>query len=227
MTTAGFGGSTPQFQQGGMVPGAKALFFSLREIALIKSKTIKPGFGVVYSGTVMATTTADNELVPYVPDTVAVTDQGRSFVTADIAIAATVVRVLLADSYRFAVGDTVIVADNTPTYVDCGAITAIDRTTYAGQAAITVTTSPTPTVGMTVADMVHMYHKAGTAGKFCTASFIGDQDVFTGEGSTALGANTSVVISNAILYAAALVGYDATAATALGAVADGNHIILK
>jgi len=209
-----------------MVPGAKALFHSLREIALIDDKTIKPGFGVVYSGTVMATTTADSELVPYVPDAVAVGDQGRAFATTDVALSTAVMRILLADSYRFAIGDTVVIADNVPTYVDGGAITAIDRTTYAGQAEITFT-NVIGAAAMTVADQVHMYHKAGAAGKLCTASVICDQDVFTGETLSAMGANTSVVISNAILYTAALVGYDATAATNLGAIADGNHVILK
>ena len=79
----------------------------------------------------------------------------------------------------------------------------------------------------TLANQCHLYHKAGAAGKFSDATFICDQDVFTGEDETAAGANTSVVISNAILYLNALVGYDAAAATALGMTEDGAHVILK
>ena len=41
------------------------------------------------------------------------------------------------------------------------------------------------------------------------------------------GAQTSVFISNGIVYKEALVNLDATAATSLGAVVDGNLVIFK
>lgn len=218
----GLGGSTPQMNQGGMLPGQKALFHSLREIALIKDKTIKAGFGVVKAGTVMAVDTLSGDLVPCAPTAVAVDDTQRVFLNASVTAAA-IVFVPLEQSYRFAVGDVVIIGDNVPAYTDGGAITAIDRTTYAGQAEITFTNNATATL----ANQAYIYHKAGAAGKFSDAKWINDQDVFTGEGEDAQGANTSVVISNAILYAGALIGYDAAAATALGTVDDGAHVILK
>lgn len=218
----GLGGSTPQMNQSGLTPAPKALFHSLREIALIKDKTIKPGFGLVRAGTVMATDVVDGDLVPCAPTTVALTDTQRVFLTQTVTAAA-IVFVPLAQSYRFAVGDEVIVATDVPAYTDGGAITGIDRTTYPNVAEITFTNVATAAVG----DLAHIYHAGGTSGKYSDATFICDQDVFTGEGEDAKGANTSVVISNALLYLTALVGYDAAAATALGTSTDGAHVILK
>ena len=217
----GLGGSTPQFNTGGMLPGQKALFHSLRDIALIKDKTIKPGFGVVYAGTIMATA-EDGLLVPCAPTAVAITDQSRAFGVADVTVADAIM-IPIASSYMFAVGDEVILADNVPAYTDGGAIVSIDRETYPGIALVTFTNAGTATL----ANQCHIYHKAGAAGKFSDATFLCDQDVFTGEDMDAKGANTSVVISNAILYLSALIGYDAAAATALGGSTDGPHVILK
>ena len=218
----GLGGSTPQYNAGGMLPGQKALFHSLRDIALIKDKTVRAGFGVVKAGTVMAVDTTSGDLVPCAPTAVSIDDTQRVFLLAGVTAAA-IVYVDKVKSYRFAVGDTIIVADDTPTYTDGGAITAIDRDSYTDMAEITFTNNATAAI----ADNAHIYHKAGTSGKYSTAVWINDQDVFTGEGEDAAGANTSVVISNAILYAGALIGYDAAAATALGTVDDGAHVILK
>lgn len=218
----GLGGSTPQYNAGGMQPGQKALFHSLREIALIKDKTIRAGFGVVKAGTVMAVDTITGDLVPCAPTAVTIDDTQRVFLTASVSAAA-IVYVPLAQSYRFAVADVVVIGDDVPAYTDGGAITAIDRTTYANMAEITFTNVATATI----ANNAHIYHKAGAAGKFSDAVWINDQDVFTGEGADAAGANTSVVISNAILYSAALIGYDAAAATALSSTSDGEHVILK
>jgi len=194
---------------------------------LIKDKTIKKGFGVIYTGTVMATETVNGDLVPYAPATPSHDDQARAFITEDTGSTATSCKIPLADSYKFSVGDEIIIHENaaTPVYTDGGAITAIDRDTYPGIAEVTWTTALSSAA--TVANDGNIYHKAGSASPYNDASFICDQDVFTGEDADALGANTSVVISNAILYKSALVGYDAAAASDLGAVDDGPHVILK
>ncbi len=218
----GLGGSTPQINAGAMQPGQKALFHSLRDIALIKDKTIRAGFGVVKAGTVMAVDDKTSDLVPVAPTAVSIDDTQRVFLLASVSVAA-VVYVPLEKSYRFAVGDTVIIGDNTPAYTDGGAITAIDRTTYADMAEITFTNNATATL----ANQANIYHKAGSSGRYSTAVWINDQDVFTGEGEDAAGANTSVVISNAILYSAALIGHDSASATSLGTTTDGEHVILK
>ena len=182
----------------------------------------------MYSGTVMATETVNGDLVPYAPAVASATDQARAFLTSDVSAAATTLKVPIADSYKFAVGDEIVMHEpdaGTPTYDDCGAITAIDVTTYPGIAEITFTNA-LANPG-TVANGANIYHKTAAASPYSAASFICDQDVFTGSEDTAMGANTSVVISNAILYKSALVGYDSAAATALGIVEDGNHAILK
>ena len=166
-------------------------------------------------------------MVPYAPAVATATDQARAFLTADVVATDTTLKVPIADVYKFAVGDVIVLHEpaGTPTYNDCGAITAIDVTTYPGVAEITFTNALTDPG--TVANGANIYHKTAAASPYSAASFICDQDVFTGADENAKGANTSVVISNAILYKSALVGYDSAAAATLGIVEDGNHAILK
>ena len=132
-------------------------------------------------------TVADGSLVPYVDDDLTDAENANAVAYAleDIAAAGTVIKVTKDDSYRFSVGDILVIAeDGTPTYMDGGAITAIDRTTAPNFASITFT-----------------------------------------EG--ALGATTSVVVSNAVLNSNFMIGLDSAAVTALGGVLDGNNLILK
>lgn len=218
----GLGGSIPQFNGGTMASVINNLYYSNRENALLKDKTFKPGYGVVKAGTLMAAVTADNELVPYTPDTVSTADQGRAFLLRDVS-AATTLYVALEDSYRFAVGDTVVVGTSVPAYTDGGLITAIDRTTYPTQATITVTNAITATV----ANSAHLKIKAGSSGKFCTAYCVCDSDVFTGVGESAAGAVAPVILSNAIVYKNSVNNYDSTAASAMSLVVDGAHIVIK
>jgi len=218
----GLGGSTPQMNPGLMASVINELYYSNREAALLKDKVFKKGYGTVVAGTLMAAVTADAELVPYIPTTVSLSDQGRAFLLRD-ASAATTLYVAMEDSYRFTVGDDVIVGTSVPAYTDAGLITAIDRTTYPTQAVITVTNAVTATV----ANSAHLYIQAGASGKYCTAYCICDSDVYTGTGSDALGAIAPVIMSNAIVYKNAVSNYDAAAASAMSLVVDGAHIIVK
>ena len=226
----GKNGSTPQVNYGEYKPGQKRLFHSDPEYALLKDKTIHGGYGTLTVGTVLATNVVTGDLVPYATDTHTDDGAARAYGVADVASTGTEFYTTIADAGKFVVGDELIlVRDNggSPEYFDGGAITGIDITTEAHRAKITFTTALAAVTTFSTANKVNGYVKAGAAGKFSTATWILDQDVFTGEGEGALGANTSVLISNAILYTASMVGYDSTAKTALGIVEDGQHLILK
>ena len=226
--TVGMGGSTPQYNQSGMTPGQKALFHSLRDIALIIDKTAKAGYGHLQAGTLMCVNSADGLLVPY-PETDADVNGGnaKAYLVADTGATGSTVQVLGSEAYKFAVGDSLIVVDDTTAAEDLGAIISIAISETTGLALITVTTA-VGGAAFTVARDGHVYLKADASTPFTKAAYIMDQDVFTGDGESALGANVSVVLSNAVLYTAALPNADAAALTDLGAVADGARFtILK
>jgi hypothetical protein len=232
MASGAIGGSTPQLNRGPEIPGYKALYYSIREIALIKDKTCQPGYGVLRAGTIMAenisalTTGGKGLLVPCATTLFTVGDVGRAFALADVATGVDIIHVTQEDSYKLKVGDDLILANNTPEYGNGGAIISIDRDTYPHFAVITFTTG-IATANNTVAKALCCYVEAGAAGKLSTAKYILDKDVDTGVGEIAQGAITPVLISNAILYTNSLVNFDAAAATALGTVDDGQHTILK
>ncbi len=113
---------------------------------------------------------------------------------------------------------------------DLGAITAIDRT-YANstQAAITVTTGVVTGANFAPGRNGNIYVKGygEDSSPFTKAQYIIDKDIDTGTGEYSKGALTSVVISNAILYTASLVGMDSAAITDMGSLSDGRFTILK
>lgn len=223
-------GSTPQLNRGAEGVGYKALFHSVREVALILDKTAKAGFGMLRAGTVMAVDSVGSYLVPYITDLHTDTNVGRAYLVTDVASASNLIYMTLADSYKFIVGDKIaLVRDNggSPQYFDGGPITAIDRTTDPSRAKITMTTAIAAVTTFSVANKVNAYHQSSASGKFSTAMYIIDQDIDTGAGEGAKGAQTSVVISNCILYKNALTNYDAQALTDLGGKADGRFVILK
>lgn len=225
--TVGMGGSTPQYDQSGMTPGQKALFHSLRDIALIIDKTAKAGYGFLQAGTLMCVNSADGLLVPY-PET-AVADNGgnaKAFLVADTGITATTLQVLGSEAYKFAVGDSLVIVDSVTGAEDLGAITDITISEITGLATITFTTA-IGGVAFTVGNTGHVYLKADASTPFTKAVYLMDQDVYTGEGASALGANVSVVLSNAVVYTASLPNSDAAALTDLGAIVDGRFTVLK
>ena len=232
MASGAIGGSTPQLNRGPEVPGYKALYFSIREIALIKDKTCQPGYGVLRAGTIMAENISaaggKGLLVPCATTLFAVGDVGRAFALANVATGVDVINVTMEDSYKFKVGDDLILANNDGggEYGNGAAIISIDRTTMPHYAIITFTTG-IATANNTVAKACCCYVEAGAATKLSTAKYILDKDVDTGVGVDAQGANVPVLISNAILYTNSLVNFDAAAKTALGTVDDGQHTILK
>jgi hypothetical protein len=215
-------GQMPQQSFGAMYHGQKPLFITKRDDAQIDEGQYKPGFGYLEPGQMLAEHTVDSFFVPYVPDTYVIgVTKGVTPVIADIANAATTCYVAMAESYKFAVGDSLILRQGT-TYADVGLITAIDRTTDNWRALITFTTA-TAVATFTTANSTVIYHKAGTTGKFSTAAAISDSGTDTGYGYNnesnvaAKGALSSVVFRGAILWKRSLVDYDSTALTGLSA----------
>jgi len=228
-TRAGLGGDIPQMNRGPEGLGIKPLFHSVRDIALVLDKTVQPGFGVLRTGTMLARNSVTGKLVPYITDDHTDGNIGRSYAVSDIGNGAVAVNLRKEDSYKMAVGDNLIlVRDNagSPEYHDCGAIVSIDRDTSPVLAVVTFTTAA-PNADFTGANGANCYVKSGDSGKFSTCVYVLDKDIDTGSGVDAKGANTSVVLNNAILYLATLVNYDASALSDLGAMEDGRFLILK
>jgi len=226
ITSAGIGGDIPQINHTGWTQfREKRLFFSEREIALIIQKNVRGGYGDLEMGTVMAVETGSGLLVPYIPDTIGVNDVGRIFLVSD-NVTATTFKIWKEDAGKLKVADVIVLTDTDGDYEEATVLTVVEdaggRTYTVTLAAATVTVG-----GFTVAKSANCYLKAAASGKRSTAKYILDQHLATGDYTNPNGAHTSVVISNATLYADALVGADATALSALGAVADHPYVILK
>jgi hypothetical protein len=225
-------GSTPQVNRYPEGAGIKRLFFSMRDVALIKDKTVQGGYGFLKAGTVMGVNKSDaggvGDLVPFVPVSTSVvlgtdTAIGVAALVQDAASGS--IKVSIADSYKFVVGDDLYLDnDDDEGPVKAAAITAIDRTTDTRYA--TITTTAFSHGDFTVAKSSYAYVQTSESDPYSEAAFILDKDIDTGT-IGGLGALTSVLISNAILYKASLINASAAALTSLGAVEDGQHVIVK
>jgi hypothetical protein len=225
--------SIPQMSRFPEQPGIKPLFHSVRDIALILDKTVQAGYGYLQAGTVMAINLSTGggggygKLIPYVPlsgDVVLGQDSAVGIAPVVLDSTTNHVFVSLNDSYKFEVGDFLYVdndSDEGP--ISGGVISAIDRTTSTIYADITVA-SLTET-NVTVTKKAYAYVMGGAGGNN-VAAYILDKDIDTGVGVDALGALTSVVVSNCILYKNSLINMTAAAITALGVV-DGRFFIMK
>lgn len=223
-------GNTPQVIRSGETPGSKRLFHSIRDIALIKDKTVEPGYGTIFAGTAMAVSTFNSKLIPYVP--IGLAAYGTVCVVpalATLAATATTISVPLASIKRFTVGASLILQRNNSgnaAYHDGGAIVSAAKVNDYS-ALVTFTTALDTDANFTTANFASCFIKGDASSPFTKAVYILDKDIYTGEGEDAMGANTSVVISNAILYTTSLLGWDAAAATDMSAITDGAHTIFK
>jgi hypothetical protein len=226
-------GDTPHIVRGGQAD-YKRLYYSNPDQALKKDVSLVAGFGVIPQGTGLAKVTAGTnkgKFVPYNPATIssAVKYTGQAYLVADVGVG-TDVYVTMDDSYKFAVGDQLYVADNntkTSSATDCGLITAIDRTTYTHMAKITITN--TLAADFTVAQSACVFHIAGAdnTNTFSDCAGILELAVDTGVGENAKGGDGTMILSNAILYNGMLTNIDAAARTDMSATVDGQYLIMK
>ena len=198
----------------------KKLFYSNPESCLEIPVTLKKGFGNITVGTVMAVNTSASstdkgKYIPYDPHaTITGTEVAptRAYLVSDHTTGGSSVTVTMEDSYKFIVGDDLLLQGSGEAVQNVGAITAIDPTTYGHIATITFTT---------VSD------KNYTTANFAYASVEGCETAVgvlkasraTGEGEEADGALGNLVIGNALLYTGMLVNMDSNALTDVSASA--------
>ena len=169
-------------------------------------------------------------MVPYNPTTFTGQEEhpGRAYLVADSVALASTVNVTINDSYKFKVGDDLIINDDTTTVENLGAITAIDRTTYTNFAVITFTTA-IGGVAFTTARFAYVCVEAGADNTNNYSDCVGIlmKSVDTGTGELAKGANAQLIIGNAVLYEGMLNLVDAAAKTDLTASSFGEFMYMK
>jgi len=206
----------------------KKLYYSNPDAALKVDITIGPGYGDLKMGTALCMNDSaagnDGKFLPYDPTatiTGAEDAPGRAYLVQDSGTTATDLYVTINDSYKFIVGDDVIINDDDTAAENLGAITAIDRTTYTHMAKITVTTA-TGETSFTTADFAYI-----TIEGYDTCDGILEKSVSTGLGEDAQGALAVLIISNAVLYKGGLLNVDSNAITDLSAVSIGKYLVIK
>ncbi len=226
-------GDTPYVLRVGQVDGKRVLK-SRREMAIQKSITIPPGYGLIPSGFVMGIITeSTNRKGMYVPRALKTPAAGYNDEAIGVAYITAAPStyyhyVTMSDSYKFAIGDHLLIADsstNDSSAEDLGAITAIDRTTYTHIATITVTNSISGSFAVSRGAWLAIQTK--TTARFEQAQGILLGAVDTGEGENAKGGDGILVVGNAEFYQAGLTNYDSDVATDLSSTDLGDTIYLK
>ncbi len=209
----------------------KKLYYSDHMAALRVPVTIQAGYGLIRAGTTLARNISAagglDLLVPYNPTTFPanIIEAGRAYLVTDSGLTSQFY-VTLDDSYKFIVGDDLIINDNVSGAENLGAITAIDRTTDTHRAMITVTT--TATVSFTTARRAHVFVEAGDTtnnGSDCVG--ILEKTVNSGIGEKSKGAVASLILGNCVLYEGLLTNLDAAAIADLGVLTFGQYIYIR
>jgi hypothetical protein len=223
-------GDSPHIVRGGIVD-PKRLFYSNVETALILPVTIPPGYGLVPAGTVVGQILSGNRtgqfvpVTPRVPATGLNTMFGAAYLLAD-GDANAIAQMTIEDSYKFAIGDLGFALDgDTAAGIDLGAVTAIDRTTNTHFATVTFTNNITNVITVAQGGVVAIQTLGVAPWQAARGILIGGID--TGVGENAAGGQGAMVLSNAILYGGCLYNCDAGAITDLGAVASGQHLVIR
>ena len=226
VTNGGLGGYTPQVNRTGYVElREKRLFFSQREMGLFIPKTLRGGYGDVPAGTILAEDTNSGFLVPYVPDAIGAGDIGRIMLATD-NITATTFKIWAEDRGKFKAADVIGLTDSDGAYEEA-TVSSVVLDANEKMATVTLGGATVTVGGFTVAKSANAYLKAGPSGKRSVAKYVLDQDSYTGDYDNPNGAQTSVFMSNGVIYKDSLVGADATALTALSGVTDGQFVIFK
>ncbi len=208
----------------------KKLYFSEPLAALKVPITISPGWGILKMGTILAkntsalTTGNSGLFFPYDPTatiTGAENAPGRAYLVADSSTN-DYVYVTLEDSYKFKVGDDIIICDDDGegSLDNGGAIISIDRTTYTHMAKITFTVS----LGDDFTTAKFAY--AAPEG-FETAVGILEKSVDTGAGTDSKGAVATLILGNCVLYSGMLLNLDSNAATDVSATSFGQFHYIR
>jgi hypothetical protein len=211
----------------------KTLYYSDPIAALKREVTLQAGYGLLEQGTVLAVNKSASggvaKHVPYNPTSFTGTEihPGRAYIVGGGTNATKIVNVTLDDSYKFQVGDDLIIKDNVTAAENLGAIVSIDRTTYSSYAVITATTNIGGTA-FTTARFAYVCVEAGTAGNYYSdAVGILEKSVDTGTGINAKGSVATMILGNCLLYEGMLTLLDAAAKTALSAASSGRFLMIR
>lgn len=223
-------GDTPYIKRGVQVD-KRRLFYSEERIALTGLATVVPGYGILPAGTIVGEITeSTGRIGQFVPYAIQAPVAGQNFVAgayllANGATTSTLLEVTKDDSYKFAVGDHIAAVDSDGAPIDCGAITAIDRTTYTNKATITIAETNLSTITVAAGGMIFIQTQTTTP--FTNGLAILSEGVDTGVGEEAVGGQGGIVLSNAMLYKGMIPNLDAGALTDLGAIIRGQYLVLK
>jgi hypothetical protein len=211
----------------------KRLYYSNPDAALKVPVTLMAGYGVIEQGTMIAKNLSAagkaGLLLPYNPTsfTGAEDHPGRAYLVANSGTTDKFVYVNQDDSYKFNVGDDLIINDNTTTAENLGAITAIDRTSELHRAMITATTAIGGTA-FTTARKAYVCVEAGTSSNlYSDCVGILEKSVDTGIGVNAKGAVATLIWGNCVLYEGMLTNIDAAAKTDISASSFGQYLMIR
>jgi len=211
----------------------KKLYFSEHLAALRVPVTLQKGYGLVRAGTTLAKNLSVaggvDLLVPYNPTTfpASISDAGRTYLVTDSIALGGDCYVTINDSYKFIVGDDLIINDNVTVAENLGAITAIDRTTDLSRARITFTTALGATA-FTTARRAHVFVEAGTnANNYSDCVGILEKSVNTGTGEKSKGAVTTLILGNCVLYEGLLTNLDVAAIADLSVLTFGQYVYMR
>jgi hypothetical protein len=213
----------------------RALYYSEPMAALKVPVTLQAGYGLLKLGTALAknlsalTTGGRDKLVPYNPTTFtgAELHPGRAYLVANSGTATNELYVTIEDSYKFLVGDDLIINDDTTSAENLGAITAIDRTTEAHRAKITTTTNVGGT-SFTTARKACVFVEAGiSANNYSDGVGILEKSVDTGTGLNAKGAVATLILGNCVLYEGLLTNIDDAFKTDVSANSFGQYMYIR
>lgn len=227
-------GDTPYIQFG-QDDAFRRLFYSNEIAALTVPVSFQAGYGVLKLGTTVAKNLSagvaggKDLLLPYAPTvfTGAEIDPARAYLVADTGIADNYVYVTMTDSYKFQVGDDLIVNDDTTGSENLGVITAIDRSSELHRAKITATTNIGGTAFFTANDG-YVIVEAGTAGNnYSDCVGVLMKSIDTGEGENCKGAIAELILGNCVLYTGTLTNMDAAALTDVSGTEFGQFMYIR
>ena len=231
MTDIPRGGDIPHVLHG-VQKDYKRLYYSDHMAALRVPVTLQAGYGVVEQGSALsknlsAASGRAGRLLPYAATTFpASIDAARAYLVANSGTTDKFVYVSMEDSYKFAVGDDVIINDNTTSAENKGAITAIDRTSENHRAKITFTTAIGGTAFTTARYAYIMVEAGDSSNNYSDCVGILEKSVDTGSGQYAQGAVATLILGNVVLYEGCLVNMDSAAKTDLSASSFGQYLYI-
>ena len=197
--------------------------------------TLQAGYGLIDAGFALSQNESAaggvGKFLPYNPTTftggASENHPGRAYLVASNTATGSTVAVTIEDSYKFAVGDDLIINDNTTTKESLGAITAIDRTTYSNYAVITFTTA-TGGTAFTTARFAHVFVEAGdNTNNYSDCVGILEKSVDTGLGVNAKGAVATLIWGNCALWNGMVTNVDSAARTDISATVFGQQLMIR